>query len=111
LMTLVFRYMNSYMRATLNARDVRTAYNVLNQYRLLLEALISQGNGDQALQGVKHMNYYGHVSFDMKLTFVTETVAYDVSALIQHAHTCKCPQEREMLTEFLELDRQVRVRS
>ncbi|MGE3674192.1 MAG: DUF2254 family protein [Polyangiaceae bacterium] len=111
LMTLVFRYMNSYMRATLNARDVRTAYNVLNQYRLLIEALISQGNGEQALAGVKHMNYYGHVSFDMKLTFVTETVAYDVSTLIQHAHSSKCPQESEMLAEFLELDRQVRVRS
>ncbi len=29
LMRLVLRFMNSYMRATLNARDVRTAYNVL----------------------------------------------------------------------------------
>lgn len=111
LITLVFRYMNSYLRATLNARDVRTAYNVLNQYRLLLEALVTQGNGEQALQGVKHMNYYGHVSFDMNLTFVTETVAYDVSALVQHAHGCKCEQESEMLAEFLELDRPLRVRS
>lgn len=111
LMTLVFRFMNSYMRATLNAKDVRTAYNVLNQYRLLLEALVSQGHGRHALAGVKHMNYYGHVSFDMKVTFVTETVAYDVSALVQHAHAEKCPQEADMLKEFLELDRPLRVRS
>ncbi|HSC88412.1 MAG TPA: DUF2254 family protein, partial [Polyangiaceae bacterium] len=33
LIRLVYRFMNSYLRATLNARDVRTAYNVLNQYR------------------------------------------------------------------------------
>ena len=48
LIELVFRFMNSYLRATLNARDVRTAYNVLNQYRLLVEAMLRQGNGAAA---------------------------------------------------------------
>ena len=33
--------MNTYLRAALNARDVRTAYNVLNQYRQLAEALLA----------------------------------------------------------------------
>jgi hypothetical protein len=104
LIGLVFRFMNSYMRATLNARDVRTAYNVLNQYRLLVEAMLRSGNAEAALQGVKYMKYYGHVSFDMKLTFVTETVAYDVSTLCEIANQVGAPQEREMLAEFLELD-------
>ena len=111
LIQLVFRFMNSYLRATLNARDVRTAYNVLNQYRLLVEAMLRQGNGAAAVEGVKHMNYYGHVSFDMKLTFVTETVAYDVSALCQYAHELGAPEEDKMLKFFLELDRPLRVRS
>lgn len=104
LIGLVFRFMNSYMRATLNARDVRTAYNVLNQYRLLVEAMLKHGNGEAALQGVKYMKYYGHVSFDMKLTFVTETVAYDVSTLCEIANHVNASQEPEMLAEFLELD-------
>lgn len=111
LVTLVFRFMNSYLRATLNARDVRTAYNVLNQYRLLIEAMLRQGNGPAALEGVRHMKYYGHVSFDMKLTFVTETVAYDISALCEYAHTLRAPEEAAMLENFLELDRPLRVRS
>ena len=34
---LAVKFMNTYLRATLNARDVRTAYNVLNQYRQLAE--------------------------------------------------------------------------
>ncbi len=60
--------MNSYLRATLNARDVRTAYNVLNQYRLLVEAMLAQRARRRARwRRVKYMNYYGHVSFDMKL--------------------------------------------
>lgn len=108
LVALVFRFMNSYLRSALNARDVRTAYNVLNQYRLLIEAMTRQGLHARALEGVRHLSYYGHVSFDMKLTFVTETVAYDVSALCQAAHELASPVETAMLGLFLELDRELR---
>ena len=77
LITLVFRFMNSYLRATLNAKNVRTAYNVLNQYRQLVEAMLRSGHGDIAVEAVGYMKYYGHISYDMKIPFVTETVAYD----------------------------------
>jgi hypothetical protein len=109
LVELAVRFMNSYLRATLNARDVRTAYNILNQYRLMVEAMLRQGHATAALDGVKHMSYYGHVSFDMKLTFVTETIAYDVSALCQYANELELPVEEPMLMQFLELDRPLRV--
>src|SRR5215510_5731335 len=86
LIELAFRFMNSYLRAALNARAVRTAYNVLNQYRLMVEAMIRGGQDQIALEGVRHMIYYGRTSFDMQLGFVTETVAYDVGALCEFAH-------------------------
>ena len=108
LVRLTYRFMNSFLRATLNARDVRTAYNVMNQYRLFVEALLRDGNGELALEGVRHMTYYGHVSFDMKLVFVTETVAYDVSSLCQQAHEHACREEGRMLEHFLDLDRPLR---
>ncbi|MDX2051768.1 MAG: DUF2254 family protein [Polyangiaceae bacterium] len=111
LVALVFRFLNSYLRATLNARDVRTAYNVLNQYRLLVESMIRLGRVASAVEGVRHMIYYGHVSFDMKLTFVTETVAYDISTLCQLAHDLGSDTEAETLRLFLELDRPLRNRS
>lgn len=108
LIELVYRFMNSYLRATLNARDVRTAYNVFNQYRKLVEAMLAKGKGKEALMGLRHMIYYGHVSYDMKLTFVTETVAYDVSSLVQSAHELRVAEEAAMLDSFLELDRPLR---
>jgi hypothetical protein len=111
LIQLVYRFMNSYLRAALNARDVRTAYNILNQYRLLVEAMLRHGSAQAAVEGVRHMFYYGHVSFDMKLTFVTETVAYDVSTLCQIASELALPQEDEILRMFLELDRPLRASS
>jgi hypothetical protein len=111
LIQLVYRFMNSYLRSTLNARDVRTAYNVLNQYRLLVESMLRQGEARAAAEGVRHMSYYGHVSFDLKITFVTETVAYDISTLCQIASELRLPEEDEMLRQFLELDRPLRVSS
>jgi hypothetical protein len=105
LLRLVFRYMNSYLRATINAKDVRTAYNVLNQYRKLVEVTMRKGKADAALEGVGHMKYYGHVSYGHQLSFITETVAYDVSALCEVAHDIGFAKADAMLHEFLDLDR------
>ncbi len=111
LLRLVYRFMNSYLRTTLNTRDVRTAYNVLNQYRLLVEAMLRGGAPEVALEGIGYMKYYGHVSFDQKLPFITETVAYDVSALCEIAYGLGLEQERAMLVEFLDLDRPLPVQA
>jgi len=105
LIMLVLRFMNSYLRAAINARNVRTAYNVLNQYRLLVLTLLQQCNGRHALDGVRYMIYYGHVSYDASLSFVAETVAFDVAALCQSAHESSATEHDEMLRRFLELDR------
>ncbi|HVZ98972.1 MAG TPA: hypothetical protein VG841_01515 [Caulobacterales bacterium] len=105
LIELVFRYYNSYIRSALNGRDVRTCYNVLNQYRKLLEFMLRHGNHKAALAGLRHIKYYGLASFEMGLNFVTETVAYDMSALAQLANELASPADDDFLTEFLELDR------
>jgi hypothetical protein len=106
LLRLTCWFMNSYLRASLNAKDVRTAYNILNQYRLLIEAMLRAGNGSAAKTAVGHMRYYGHVSFSMSLSFVTETVAYDVCALVQLANELGRKEEEEVLLRAaLDLDR------
>jgi hypothetical protein len=105
---LAFRFMNSYLRAALNARAVRTAYNVMNQYRKLVESMIRGGAHDIAMDGVRHMIYYGRTSYDMQIGFVTETVAYDVSALCEFAHGQGKELDDQMLALFLELDQPLR---
>jgi hypothetical protein len=84
---------------------------VLNQYRLLAESLLRAGRDDEGLEAVRHMIYYGRTSYDLQLGFVTETVAYDVSTLCEHAHAIgRSAVADEMLTLFLELDQEVRQR-
>jgi hypothetical protein len=57
------------------------------------------------------MIYYGRTSYDMQLGFVTETVAYDVSALCEFAHAQKRHQvDGRMLEMFLELDQPIRLK-
>src|SRR5690606_34964357 len=53
LVELVFRFMNSYLRSTLNAKNVRTAYNVFNQYRQLVEAMMRHDLGTHAAAAVE----------------------------------------------------------
>jgi hypothetical protein len=103
-LALAVKFMNTYMRATLNAKDVRTAYNVLNQYRLLAEAIVRAGWHEKAVEVAGFLKYYAHLSFAQKLTFVTETVAYDLCALCEVAHEHKSPAEERLLEIFLEVD-------
>ncbi|CAN5632622.1 hypothetical protein BH23GEM10_BH23GEM10_00330 [soil metagenome] len=97
--------MNSYLRATLNARDVRSTYHVLHQYRLLVEAMLRAGHGAGALEGARYMHFYGELGFGMELPFVTETVAYDVAAICEFAHQTGAPEARELLDLLLALGR------
>jgi hypothetical protein len=103
-LALCVKFFNSYMRATLNAKDVRTAYNILNQYRQLAQDVVQAGWDDKAVEVAGYIKYYGHVSFNMKLAFVTETVAYDLCALCETAHAIKSPVESKLLQTFLEVD-------
>ena len=112
LIQLVYRFMNSYLRAALER--ARRAHRLQHP-----EPVPPAGRGDAAprqrrappSRACGTCSYYGHVSFDMKLTFVTETVAYDVSTLCQVANELRLPEEDEMLRMFLELDRPLRVSS
>ncbi len=103
-LALCVKFFNSYLRATLNAKDVRTAYNILNQYRKLAEDVLRAGWDDKAVEVAGYIKYYGHVAFGMKLGFVTETVAYDLCTLCEVAHRARSPVEGRILQTFLEVD-------
>ncbi|MBK8169987.1 MAG: DUF2254 domain-containing protein [Sandaracinaceae bacterium] len=106
LFDLVIKFFNTYLRATINARDVRTAYNVLNQYRLLAENLLDEQNGARATEIARYFKYYGRISFDQKQPFILETVAYDLCTLNELAFDRKSNASRELLRIFLQVDRE-----
>jgi hypothetical protein len=106
---LAVKFMNTYLRAALNARDVATAYNVLNQYRQLAEAMLNvrddRSTADLAQIAI-YFKYYAQLAHGMGLGFVTETAAYDLGALCERAATLEAPAHDRLLATFLEIDKE-----
>jgi len=103
---LCVKFFNTYLRATVNGRDVRTAYNVLNQYRLLAEAALHAGRDRDAIEVARHFKYYGQLAFHMDLGFVLETAAYDLCALNERAFDLRAAPRAELLRIFLQVDKE-----
>ncbi|HEV8324956.1 MAG TPA: DUF2254 family protein [Myxococcota bacterium] len=103
---LSVRYFNTYMRATVNAHDVRTAYNVLNQYRLLGEDLLAADREKELLEVAEHIKYYGQLAFQQGLSFITVTAAYDLCALNEAAYSRRARCSTALLESFLLLDKE-----
>ncbi len=103
---LVVKFMNTYLRATLNRRQVRTAYNILNQYRQLAESMIVSGAADLVTEIAGYLRYYGQTAHGMDLGFVTETISYDLATLCEVAHELDSPAHEALLAALLELDKE-----
>lgn len=106
---LTIQFFNTYMRHSLNARNVRAAYNVLYEYRQFASAML-EARAPACTQVVEHMVYYGRTANSMKLPFVTVTVAHDVRVLCEQAFRLNQQTDRDeidlshMLDQFLSLD-------
>lgn len=103
---LAVKFFNTFMRATLNGRDVRTGYNVLNQYRQVAEVALRKRVPNVAVAVVRHFKYYGQLAFAMDLGFLLETCAYDLCALNELAFDLKSPERPDLLKIFLQVDKE-----
>jgi len=106
LLHLCMKFFNSYLRAAINAKDVRTAYNVFNQYRLLAQSLLGWHRGSYAVEIARYFKYYGLVSYAANLPFILETVAYDLCVLNETAFDQRAPVMDELLRIFLRVDKE-----
>jgi hypothetical protein len=114
---LAIKFFNTYLRATINANDIRTAYNILHQYRQLGEFAVSEAalerGGDprkaanierRALEIARFMRYYSGIAFARGMTFITEVIAHDVGTLCDHAYRHQSGVHHELLRVFLRVD-------
>jgi hypothetical protein len=106
LLHLCMKFFNTYVRAAINARDVRTAYNVFNQYRLLAQSLLDYQGGSYTIEIARYFKYYGLISYTANLPFILETVAYDMCALGELAFERESSVLSELLRIFLRVDKE-----
>jgi hypothetical protein len=106
---LCLHFLNTYMRASINARDVRTAYNLFNEYRVLAEYLLRAGHHEDVVAIANRCKFYGQLGFQVQIPFIAETAAYDMGMLLEHAHEAQAACHDAVLDVFLELDREAKV--
>lgn len=111
IMTLCIRAFNSYLRTTLNAHDMRTAYYIQNQYRQVAERLLAADDPRGVDEIAGHLAYYGQLAYRAGLPFLLETAAHDVSELIRAALIQDARDETlvdRLLERLLGMDQEIR---
>jgi len=108
LVELCIHCFNSYLRATINNKDQRTTYYIMNQYRLLAEALLRRGKNETAHEIAVHMQFYGNLGFKMRMPFLLEVAAYDIVHLIEECVVSKSDLVDDLLALILELDQEIK---
>jgi hypothetical protein len=99
---------NSFLRASINARDPRASYYVLSQYRQVIEALLARRRTNAAELFARRVKFYGQLAFDSDQAFLLEVCAYDLVALMEH---CELPAQvatlAALVDALVDLDREI----
>lgn len=108
LLELCIRAFNSYLRTTINANDLRTAYYLLNQYRLIGESLLTTPQEDKALEVANYLREYGQLAHKMGFPFLLDAVAYDVLQLIEKATELQSGAVDGLIDCLVQLDLEIK---
>ncbi len=100
---LTVEYFNTFIRRALNARDVRAAFILFDQYRILAEELLEE-DPELVLEIAYYFDYYGQVAREVSIAFVVDSVAHDLGALVRHAWQRGSPIAERLLQSFLRYD-------
>lgn len=104
LVELSIKFFNTYLRAVINSRDIRTGYNILKQYRLVAESAIHNHQDSVALEIGQYFRYYSLLSYKAGLLFLSETFAFDLGLLAQLCCQTESDISYALLNIFLKID-------
>lgn len=96
---LAIKFFNTYLRAVITTPDVRTAYTLIKEYRMLAEAALQHHNESIVLDIAHHFRYYCFLAYKAELVFLPETFAFDLAVLAQKC----CEQNSEISVNILDI--------
>lgn len=104
---LALRFLNTYLSRSITVGDVRSAHNVLSEFRRLSsEVLLENGEVELLEELADWLQYYARIAFEHGETFVTEAVAHDLAETIIRAHSVGADNEDALLDLLLQVDRE-----
>ena len=104
LVDLAVRFFNSYLRVSIRAGDLRSAYYVMDQYRNVAESALRRGERAQLHRIAAHLHEYGDFACDLGQVFLLEVVAWDIATLIELAAAELADEVDPLLDRFLSID-------
>ncbi len=99
----VTEFFNTFVRMTLAARDARSAFTIIGQYRRYAEGLNGTNPG-LTLEIAFYLAYYGRIARETGLSFVAEAVAHDIGRLVRNAWDAGTSNRQQLLARFLDYD-------
>jgi hypothetical protein len=111
LLDLCIYAFNSYLRATINVRDLRTAYYLMNQFRLIGEWLLEERRDTRAVEIADYLRDYGQFAHNMGASFLLESAAYYVMRMVERALEIRPSAVDELLECLLNLDMEIKEES
>lgn len=106
LLHLSLRFLNSFMRAAINAKDLRTAYHLMNHYREVAQCLMEAGDEKTTLAVAEYFKYYGQIAYNVGQPFLLEAVTYDLTKVLERAVEIDSPMVDPLLDLLLTVDRE-----
>lgn len=103
---LAMKFLNTYQRAALNAKDVRTAFHLMHEYRMLAESTLQRNRPELVVEMAGYIKFYGQSAFQAQIPFLLETAAHDLCVLIERTHLLGAACQDDLLTVLLDVDRE-----
>jgi hypothetical protein len=106
LLHLSLRFLNSFMRASINAKDLRTAYHLMNHYREVAQSVMEIGDEKTTLAVAEYFKYYGQIAYRVGQPFLLEAVTFDLTKVLERAVEIDSPMVDPLLDLLLTVDRE-----
>lgn len=106
LLEMAIKFYNTFIRASINAKNIRAIFNLFYQYRLLTESIFEYDTKVSA-KILGHFLYYGETCFQQGLGFVMMTAAFDLGSMVATAYDKKVKNIKELLLIFMALEDKV----
>ncbi len=103
---LVIKFFNTLLRSSINNQDVRSCFNLFNQYKLFGQKLIQAKQEELYISIAGYFKYYGLLAINTKnMAFILETAAHDLCYLNKLAYSKGLDKKKEVLGIILNMEK------
>jgi len=103
LLEMAVKFYNTFIRVSINNKNVRAIFNLFYQYRLLAESVFEYDT-KLAEKILSYFKYYGEFCLGQGLGFVLFTAAFDLGGMVATAYDKKLENIKDLLLIFMTVE-------